>query len=134
MISRYDYCPDGSAFTQLVVSGLILADDAQFFIQLYVYKVLLQCLLPFLSIHALIITSFSLFSDHAIFITGCSGGLGLELAHAILTAGHEVIASSRHPSKTPDAVNAIEKLDGAWISLDVVAADVDSGMQDEILK
>ncbi|KAL2049415.1 hypothetical protein ABVK25_010319 [Lepraria finkii] len=57
--------------------------------------------------------------------------LGLELAHAILTAGHKVIASSRYPSETADAINA---LGGAWISLDVAAADVDSRIQGTILK
>ncbi|MCJ1450564.1 hypothetical protein MMC28_000897 [Mycoblastus sanguinarius] len=68
------------------------------------------------------------------FITGCSSGLGLELAHAVLKAGHNVIASSRNPSRTPEAVSTIEELGGAWISLDVTAADVDSRVQDAISK
>ena len=67
-------------------------------------------------------------------VTGCSTGLGLELAHAILKAGHKVIASSRNPTKTPDAVKAIEKLGGAWIALDVAAADVNTPIQNAIEK
>ena len=57
-------------------------------------------------------------------ITGCSSGLGLCLAYAVLAAGHKVIASSRNPSKTPEAVEQIKKLGGAWITLDVANEDV----------
>lgn len=56
-------------------------------------------------------------------ITGCSSGLGLCLAYAVLATGHKVIASSRNPSKTPEAVEQIKKLGGAWITLDVAAED-----------
>ena len=56
-------------------------------------------------------------------ITGCSSGLGLSLANAVLAAGHKVIASSRNPSKTPQAVEQIKSLGGAWITLDVAAED-----------
>ena len=53
-------------------------------------------------------------------ITGCSSGLGLSLARAVLGAGHKVIATSRKPEKTPDAVAEIEKTDsGKWVQLDV---------------
>lgn len=56
-------------------------------------------------------------------ITGCSSGFGLHLAYAVLAAGHKVIASSRNPSKTPETVEQIKKLGGAWITLDVAAED-----------
>jgi NAD(P)-dependent dehydrogenase (short-subunit alcohol dehydrogenase family) len=57
-------------------------------------------------------------------ITGCSSGLGLELARAVLASGHKVIASSRNPSKTPEFVAEIETAGGAWIELDVSKDDV----------
>ena len=54
-------------------------------------------------------------------ITGCSSGLGLELARAALKAGHKVIATSRNPDKTPDLKKEIESTkNGRWIQLDVV--------------
>lgn len=52
-------------------------------------------------------------------ITGCSSGFGLSLALAALKAGHQVIATSRNPSKTPDLVSQIESLGGQWKILDV---------------
>lgn len=58
-------------------------------------------------------------------VTGCSTGLGLSLAHAILDAGHQVIASSRNPANTPEVVSAIEKKGGKWITLDVTSPDVE---------
>lgn len=54
-------------------------------------------------------------------VTGCSSGIGLQLAQAILTAGHHCIASSRQPSKTPDIVTDFEKKGGIWIQLDVAS-------------
>lgn len=59
-------------------------------------------------------------------ITGCSSGLGLELARAALSGGHQVIATSRNPSKSPDIVAEIEKNEnGAWLQLDVADADLE---------
>lgn len=56
-------------------------------------------------------------------VTGCSSGLGLELARAILASGQRCIASSRNPDKTPLAVAEIEKLGGIWVKIDVAASD-----------
>lgn len=63
-------------------------------------------------------------------ITGTSSGLGLSLARAVLASGHQCIASSRNPSKTPDLVAEIEKLGGVWITLDVAGPDVESVMEE----
>jgi NAD(P)-dependent dehydrogenase (short-subunit alcohol dehydrogenase family) len=62
-------------------------------------------------------------------ITGCSSGFGFEIAQVALRAGHNVIATSRTPSKTPDAVSVITStLNGKWLALDVTAS------QDSIVK
>jgi NAD(P)-dependent dehydrogenase (short-subunit alcohol dehydrogenase family) len=62
-------------------------------------------------------------------ITGCSSGLGYEIAQVALRAGHNVIATSRSPSKTPDAVSAVtSQPNGKWLALDVTAS------QDSITK
>lgn len=58
-------------------------------------------------------------------ITGCSSGLGLSLTLAALKAGHQVIATSRNPSKTPALVSEVQSLGGKWKSLDV--SDPNSG-------
>ncbi|KAG0646596.1 Oxidoreductase claN, partial [Hyphodiscus hymeniophilus] len=57
-------------------------------------------------------------------VTGCSSGLGLELARAILASGERCIASSRNPDKTPDTVAEFEKLGGSWVKLDTAAPDL----------
>ncbi|ETS85825.1 hypothetical protein PFICI_03850 [Pestalotiopsis fici W106-1] len=54
-------------------------------------------------------------------ITGCSSGLGLQLARHALAAGHHVIATSRTPSKTPELVQEVESAGGRWLSLDVTS-------------
>ncbi|EOO03028.1 putative short chain oxidoreductase protein [Phaeoacremonium minimum UCRPA7] len=59
------------------------------------------------------------------FITGCSSGLGLELARAVLDAGQIVIASSRRPDKTPSLVAEIQGRGGQWIALDTAGPDVE---------
>jgi len=41
-------------------------------------------------------------------ITGCSSGLGLTLSRTVLAHGHNLIATSRNPSRTPDLVTKIE--------------------------
>ncbi|KAJ0415321.1 putative short-chain oxidoreductase [Aspergillus carlsbadensis] len=56
-------------------------------------------------------------------ITGCSSGFGLSLARAVLAGGHKVIATSRHPSRTPDLVAEIEAQGGKWVALDVNSPD-----------
>jgi NAD(P)-dependent dehydrogenase (short-subunit alcohol dehydrogenase family) len=62
-------------------------------------------------------------------ITGCSSGLGLELARAVLNAGHRVIATSRDPDKTPDLNREIESTDaGRWVQLDVT----DPGLEQKV--
>lgn len=59
------------------------------------------------------------------FITGCSSGLGLEIARAALDAGQIVVASSRHPETTPEIVAEIEGRGGRWIALDTAGKDVE---------
>jgi NAD(P)-dependent dehydrogenase (short-subunit alcohol dehydrogenase family) len=58
-------------------------------------------------------------SQQVWFITGCSQGLGYELSKAFLAAGQKLVASTRNPSKTSEAVTEIENLGGTWIPLDV---------------
>jgi NAD(P)-dependent dehydrogenase (short-subunit alcohol dehydrogenase family) len=59
-------------------------------------------------------------------ITGCSSVLGLSLAKAALAAGQKVIATSRSPAKTPEAVAEIEKTEnGKWMPLDVATEDLE---------
>ena len=68
-------------------------------------------------------------------ITGCSSGLGLCLAKAALAAGHKVIATSRKPEKTPDAVAEIENSsDGSWTQLDVTAPNLEQQVEQIISK
>jgi short-subunit dehydrogenase len=52
-------------------------------------------------------------------ITGCSSGLGLSLARIVQAAGHNLIATSRNPSHTPELVAEIEGKGGKWIQLAV---------------
>lgn len=44
------------------------------------------------------------------FITGASRGLGLEIARAVLTAGHSVVATARNPSTIEAALGKSDKL------------------------
>lgn len=67
-------------------------------------------------------------------VTGCSSGLGLELARAILASGQKCIATSRNPSKTPEAVAEIERLGGIWAALDVAASDLESRLREIVDK
>lgn len=51
--------------------------------------------------------------------------LGFALAVVALKAGHNVIASSRNPSKSPDFVKQIESYsNGRWMTLDITAPDL----------
>ncbi|KIW78330.1 hypothetical protein Z517_08165 [Fonsecaea pedrosoi CBS 271.37] len=53
-------------------------------------------------------------------ITGSSSGLGLAITRYILSQGHNVIATSRNPAKTPSAVREITAHPHArWLTLDV---------------
>lgn len=53
-------------------------------------------------------------------ITGCSSGFGLSLTRTILASGrHTIIATSRHPDRTPDLVAEVESSGGQWHRLDV---------------
>ncbi|KAK4182846.1 hypothetical protein QBC35DRAFT_395168 [Podospora australis] len=56
-------------------------------------------------------------------ITGTSSGLGLSLARLVLQSGHNLIATSRNPSKNPNLVAEIESFSsparGRWLPLDV---------------
>ncbi|KAM5354853.1 hypothetical protein ACJ41O_001499 [Fusarium nematophilum] len=53
------------------------------------------------------------------FITGAASGFGLELARLALANGHNVIATSRNPSKVPNLVTEVESNGGRWLTLDV---------------
>ncbi|KIX98622.1 uncharacterized protein Z520_05923 [Fonsecaea multimorphosa CBS 102226] len=66
-------------------------------------------------------------------VSGCSTGLGLEIARAALKAGQKCIATSRTPASSPDAVEDIEKLGGVWAKLDVSSPSLESDI-DEIVK
>lgn len=66
------------------------------------------------------------------FVTGCSTGLGLSLANAIVDAGHTCIASSRDPSKTPDIVAAFKERGGHWVTLDVAGPNLEQIMAEVI--
>ncbi|KAK4234657.1 hypothetical protein C8A03DRAFT_18484 [Achaetomium macrosporum] len=52
-------------------------------------------------------------------ITGCSSGFGLSLARLVQSNGHNLIATSRNPARTPDLVAEVEKAGGRWLALDV---------------
>lgn len=58
-------------------------------------------------------------------ITGSSSGLGAALATHCLNSGHKVVATARNIQKASEAFPEIAKLGGAWIELDVNAADVE---------
>lgn len=60
-------------------------------------------------------------------ITGCSTGLGLSLARAVLArTGERVIATSRNPASSPEAVNEITSHKNAvWETLDVSSPDLE---------
>ncbi|KAF2092760.1 putative short chain oxidoreductase/dehydrogenase [Rhizodiscina lignyota] len=58
------------------------------------------------------------------FITGCSSGFGYEIALKALSEGHNVIASSRNPSKNTELVDKITSGHGGrgkWVQFDVNA-------------
>lgn len=61
-------------------------------------------------------------------ITGCSSGIGLSLARAVLEAGEQCIASSRNPSQNAEAVASIEKLGGKWVTLDVTSPTLEDDL------
>ena len=64
-------------------------------------------------------------------ITGCSSGLGLNLARAVLDAGHRVIATSRRPEKNPDAIAEIERTsNGKWMQLDVTEVELERRVEE----
>lgn len=55
-------------------------------------------------------------------ITGSSSGFGLTLARTALAHGHNVIATSRNPERTPAYVKEIEASGrGKWLKLDVTS-------------
>ncbi|OAP61701.1 hypothetical protein AYL99_03904 [Fonsecaea erecta] len=66
-------------------------------------------------------------------VTGCSTGLGLDIARAALESGQKCIATSRNPSSTPDAIHGIENLGGVWAKLDVSSPSLKSDI-DEIVQ
>jgi len=62
-------------------------------------------------------------------ITGCSSGLGTELAKAALSANQRVIATSRNPTATPSVVSEITSLGGTFLPLDVTSSNLESNLQ-----
>jgi short-subunit dehydrogenase len=50
-------------------------------------------------------------------ITGCSSGFGLALARIVQANGHNLIATSRNPGRTPDLVNEVTGKGGQWLKL-----------------
>ncbi|KAL7802353.1 hypothetical protein V8C44DRAFT_362274 [Trichoderma aethiopicum] len=52
-------------------------------------------------------------------ITGCSSGFGLSLARIVQANGHNLIATPREPSNTPNLISEIEAKGGKWLKLDV---------------
>jgi NAD(P)-dependent dehydrogenase (short-subunit alcohol dehydrogenase family) len=62
-------------------------------------------------------------------VTGCSTGLGLDIARAALKAGQKCIATSRNPAKSPEAVEEINSLGGTWATLDVSSQSLESDIQ-----
>ncbi|KAK5948617.1 hypothetical protein OHC33_010376 [Knufia fluminis] len=61
-------------------------------------------------------------------ITGCSSGFGLSLARAVLRHPNQhVIATSRNPSSSPEAVAEITShSNGTWATLDVSSPNLES--------
>jgi NAD(P)-dependent dehydrogenase (short-subunit alcohol dehydrogenase family) len=60
-----------------------------------------------------------------VLITGSSSGFGLSLVHRFLQEGHNVIATSRNPSRTPDLVKDVtdhSSSRGRWLQLDTTWA------------
>lgn len=66
-------------------------------------------------------------------ITGCSSGLGLTLARLVLSNGHNLLATSRNPTRTPDLVSEIQSKGGKWLALDVTSQN-SSAVIDELEK
>lgn len=61
-------------------------------------------------------------SPKTVLITGSSSGFGLSLVQLFLRQGHNVIATSRSPQKTPDLVSSVDNHSGKrgkWLQLDV---------------
>lgn len=69
-------------------------------------------------------------------ITGCSAGLGLSLAKAVLAQpGEKLIATSRNPEATPEVVKDITSHPNAvWEALDISAADLETQLDGIIAK
>ncbi|KAI8626199.1 hypothetical protein F5Y19DRAFT_229708 [Xylariaceae sp. FL1651] len=52
-------------------------------------------------------------------ITGSSSGFGLALTRLAQAKGHNVIATSRNPSRTPELVNEVVGRGGQWLQLNL---------------
>ncbi|KAI0814067.1 hypothetical protein GGR55DRAFT_676205 [Xylaria sp. FL0064] len=58
-------------------------------------------------------------------ITGSSSGFGLALTRLAQSKGHNVIATSRNPARTPELVAEVTGRGGRWLQLEL--EDLDSG-------
>jgi NAD(P)-dependent dehydrogenase (short-subunit alcohol dehydrogenase family) len=64
----------------------------------------------------------NIMAPKTVLITGSSSGFGLSLVQLFLRQGHNVLATSRSPQKTPDLVKGVENHPGKrgrWMQLDV---------------
>ena len=62
-------------------------------------------------------------------VTGCSSGLGLDIARSALKSGQNCIATSRNPDNSPEAVEEIKKLGGVWAKLDITSQTLESDLE-----
>ncbi|KAI2616803.1 putative short-chain oxidoreductase [Hypoxylon sp. NC1633] len=63
-------------------------------------------------------------------ITGCSSGFGLAIARLAQANGHDVIATSRNPGRTPELVEEITSKGGKWLRLDQDDSDCGRVIED----
>ncbi|KAI1259671.1 NAD(P)-binding protein [Xylariaceae sp. FL1019] len=63
-------------------------------------------------------------------ITGSSSGFGLQLARLAQAQGHNVIATSRNPGRTPELVQEITDRGGKWLQLDLNDQNIGKMVED----
>jgi NAD(P)-dependent dehydrogenase (short-subunit alcohol dehydrogenase family) len=60
-------------------------------------------------------------TQHVWFVTGAGRGLGVDIAHSALAAGHAVVATGRDPKRVEDAIGVHENL--LAVALDITDPD-----------